>query len=152
MSEADWKTFVDLAGKIWTALGPLVYSSIGVFIGSWLTKRHLKESRLADSKKEEYRELLSTLIRTLKTIANFHEPVSVHSGEEERKYYEAKDESIIAIDTRLFIGKEIEKMDLRKRWHAAVQELEQGGHSLAFVRTARNITEDVKETAEHLFD
>jgi hypothetical protein len=152
MSQADWKTLGDLAEKVWTVLGPLVYSSIGVFIGSWLTKRHLKESRLAESKKEEYRELLSTLIRTLNTIANFHGPMSVIPGEEERKYYEAKDEALIAIDTRLFIRKDVDKMELRERWQNAVHELEQGGHSLAFVRAVRKITEDVKDTAEHLFD
>jgi len=148
MSQSDWKIVGDWAGKVWTALGPLV----GVCIGAWLTSRHLKTSRIADSKKDEYRELLSTLTRTLKTIANFHGPMSVHSGKEEQEYYEAKDEALIAIDTRLFIRKEMNKIELRQRWQNAAQELHQSGHSLAFVITVRKITEEIKDTAEHLFE
>lgn len=148
MNQADWKTIGEWAGKMWAALGPLV----GIFIGSWLTNHHLKQSRIADSKKEEYRELLSTLTRTLKTIAQFHAPVGLHSGAEEREYDDANDEALISIDTRLFIRKEIDKIELRTRWQSAVQELEQNHHSVAFVRTVRKITDEIKETADHLFD
>lgn len=90
--------------------------------------------------------------RALKTIANFHAPMHLHSGDEEREYDEANAEALISIDTRLFILREIDKVELRKRWQDAVQDLERGGHSLAFVRTVRKIMEDLKDTASHPFD
>ena len=143
-----WELIVAVIQEAWPAAGPI----IGIFIGAWLTNRNQRKQRIADSKKEEYRELLGKLNQTLSIIANFHAPMSVFTGGEERQYAEAKDEALIVIDTRIFIDDEMEKIDLRNRWLKAIQEVEKDRHGLAFVRAIREITKDIKDAAKTLID
>ena len=134
--------------NVWAIVGPL----IGVALGSWLTTRNQRKHWIADNKKDEYRELLRILNTSTKTVSNFHFQAGFRSGEEERKVEEAKDEALIAIDTRLFIRDEIQKIKLRERWLSAIKELETGGHSLAFVRCARGIFGEISNEANRLLE
>jgi hypothetical protein len=143
-----WEIVTGIIQKTWPAVGPLV----GIFIGAWLTSRNQRKQRIVYGKKEEYRDLLHKLTQTLSIISGFHTPISVFTGGEERQYAEAKDEALIAIDTRIFIDDEMQNIDLRNRWLKAVQEVEKDRHGLAFVRTVREITNDIKEAAKQLTD
>jgi len=134
--------------SVWAIVGPL----IGVALGSWLTTRNQRKHWIADNKKDEYRELLRVLNASTKTISNFHAQMGFRSGEEERKTEEAKDEALIAIETRLFIRDEILKIKLRERWLYAIRELETGGHSLAFVRCAREMFGEISTEAIRILD
>jgi heme exporter protein D len=53
----NWLLFGHYAGMVWAAVGPL----IGVFIGAFLTNRTQRKQWLADRKREEYHQLMSTI-------------------------------------------------------------------------------------------
>jgi hypothetical protein len=133
---------------MWSVLSVL----IGILVGAYITDRIQRKRENTNSKKEEYRELLSTLTQASSKIANFHGPIVDHSPEEERAYYEAKEKALIVIDTRLFITSEIEKIDLRGRWISAVHDVENGGHSLVFRRTVRQIMRQIISAGKHLIE
>jgi hypothetical protein len=125
---------------------------IGVLVGSYLGDRNYRKREYANSKKEEYRELLSTLTKSSGKIADFHGPSDTHSLDEERAYYEAKEKALIVIDNRLFISGELEKLDFRSRWISAVHDVENGGHSLEFRRIVRRMTRQIVSAAKHIAD
>jgi hypothetical protein len=133
---------------VWSVLSVL----IGVLIGALLADRLQRKRENTNSKKEEYRELLSTLSQAAGRIADFHGPVADHSSDEERAYYEAKEKALIVIDNRLFITREIEKIDLRGRWISAVHDVENGGHSLEFRRAVRQMMRQIISAGKHLIE
>jgi hypothetical protein len=133
---------------MWSVLSVL----IGVLVGALVSDRLQRKRENTDSKKEEYRELLSTLTQASSKIADFHGPIANHSPDEERAYYEAKEKALIVIDNRLFITKEIEKIDLRTRWISAVHDVENGGHSLEFRRTVRQMMRQIISAGKHLIE
>ena len=137
-----------VASILWSAVSVL----ISVLVGAYVVDRIYRKRENINSKKEEYRELLSALTQASGKIADFHGPVNDHSPEEERAYYEAKEKALIIIENRLFITSEIEKMDLRSRWISAVHDVENGGHSLVFRRTARQILRQITSAAKHLIE
>ena len=136
------------ASAMWSVLSVL----IGVLIGAFIADRIQRKRENTNSKKEEYRELLSTLTQASSKIADFHGPIVAHSPDEERAYYETKEKALIVIDTRLFITSEIEKIDLRSRWISAVHDVEHGGHCLVFRRTVRQIMRQIISAGKHLIE
>lgn len=78
-----WDFFV----RAWSAIGPLV----GVLIGAWLARSWQQKQWLLDSKKAEYRELISTLSRGCHLIMK-NLPVGrfgAMSGEQEKEARDA---------------------------------------------------------------
>jgi hypothetical protein len=139
---------VKVASAIWSLLSIL----ISVLIGAFIADRIQRKRENLSSKKEEYRELLATLTQAASKIADFHGPIATHTPHEERDYYEAKEKALIVIETRLFITSEMEKMDLRSRWISAVHDVENGGHSLVFRRTIRQILRQITNAAKRLIE
>ena len=139
---------VKFAGAAWFFLGVL----IGALVGAYIADRNQKKRANTNSKKEEYRELLSTLTQASRKIADFHGPIVDHSPGEERGYYEAKEKALIVMDSRLFITSEIEKIDLRSRWISAVHDVENGGHSDTFRRMVRQITRQIISAGKQLIE
>jgi len=137
---------VKAVSAIWSILGVL----IGVLVGAYIADRIQKKRENSNSKKEEFRDLLTTLTQSARKIADFHGPNDSHSTEEERAYYEAKERALIAIENRLFITTEIEKINLRSRWISAVHDVENGGHSDEFRRTVRQITRQIISAGKQL--
>jgi hypothetical protein len=77
--------------RAWSGIGPL----IGALIGSWLTRSWQRKQWLLESKKAEYRELLSVLSQSAHCILNNSPHLTVQgmgtlkSGEQERESDEA---------------------------------------------------------------
>ena len=138
------------ASAVWSVLCVLSGMLIGILVGSYLNDRNYRRREYANSKKEEYRELLATLTQCSNKIAEYHGPNDTHSPDEERAYYEAKEKALIVIDNRLFITGELEKIDLRSRWVSAVHDVENGGHSLEFRRIVRRMTRQIISAAKHV--
>ncbi len=136
------------ATAMWTVLSVL----FGALVGAYIADRIHRKREYTNSKKDEYRELLSTLSQAAETIARFHGPVVAHSPEEERAYYEAKEKAVIAIDNRLFIANELEKIDLRGRWISSVHDVENGGHSIEFRRAVRQMMRQIISAGKQLLE
>jgi hypothetical protein len=139
---------VKVANAIWYVVSVLV----SVLAGAYVADRIHRRRENINNKKEEYRELLSTLTQASNKIADFHGPDDGHSPAEERAYYEVKEKALIVIDNRLFITSEMEKMDLRSRWISAVHDVENGGHSILFRQTVRQILRQITSAAKHLIE
>lgn len=139
---------MNAASAMWSILSVL----IGVLVGALIADRIHKKREYTNSKKEEYRELLSTLTQAASRIADFHGPIAEHTPEEERAYYEAKERAVIVIDNRLFIANEIEKLGLRTRWISAVHDVENGGHSIEFRRTVRQMQRQIISAGKQLIE
>jgi len=97
---------------IWNVVGPLV----GVFIGAYLTTHIQRKQWLLDNKKQEYRELLSTLTRCFNEISEAHMPMVAFSPEDHRRHTAAVKESLAVIRDRIFIARDLEVMKLEDRW------------------------------------
>jgi hypothetical protein len=139
---------VKAASAMWSVLSVL----IGTLVGAYIADRIHRKRDYTNSKKEEYRELLSTLTQAAGKIADFHGPIAEHTTEEERAYYEAKEKAVIVIDNRLFVTSEIEKIDLRTRWISAVHDVENGGHSLEFRRAVRQMQRQIVSAGKRLIE
>jgi uncharacterized protein YneF (UPF0154 family) len=139
---------VKAESAMWYVLSVL----IGVLIGTYIADRIQRKRENANSRKEEYRELLGTLTQASSKIADFHGPIADHSPDEERAYYEAKVKALIVIDNRLFITSEIEKLDLRSRWISAIHDVENGGHNIVFRRTVSQMMRQIINAGKHLIE
>jgi hypothetical protein len=129
--------------SVWSAAGPL----FGVGLGAYLTMRTQRAHWVADSKKEEYRELISTLTQSSSVILEFHGPMIAHGPEEQRAAHEAQLKALAVISSRLFIAEDVQRLDLTNRWRKAVREIETGGHTPAFARSVGGILADIIKTA-----
>ena len=92
--------------SLWAAVGPLV----GVLLGGYLAIRAQKKHWILDSKKEEYRELISTLTQTLNVLLDFHAFMVAQGPEEQRAAHIAKMKALAVIGDRLFISDEVKRI------------------------------------------
>jgi hypothetical protein len=58
----------------------------------------------------------------------------------------------MVMDTRFFIMSEMEKIDLRSRWISAAHDVENGGHSVVFRRTVRQIMRQIISAGKQLIE
>ena len=101
-----WKELGEYSGKVWGVLGPLV----GVLVGAYIANRNQKKHWIADNKRAEYRELLSTVHRNSMKMAAICTAPRSNPGltvEEQKEYDELNLEVVQVMDDRLFINHEI---------------------------------------------
>src|SRR5438132_11908355 len=106
-----------------TALTGLAGVILGVFLTSILTRRSQRTQWIADNKKEEYRELMSTLARSM-TMIMMYKGVGVAIGpQQQREFQDAYNEALRVLSDRIFIAEQIKKDKIYDRWTAAMAEL-----------------------------
>jgi hypothetical protein len=110
--------------KAWSGIGPLV----GVCVGAWLSRSWQRKQWELESKKAEYRELISCLSQSAHFILNNSPHLSrgavfnVKSGEQERQSDEAIDRGHAIIADRIFIADFMEREKVGDRWLAVVKQ------------------------------
>lgn len=115
-----------------TAVLTLVGTLLGVligFAGNFLIQRQLKswerEQWILDSKKAEWKELIGTLCQSARCMLD-NSPlgleVSVRTGEQDRKNYEADSEARKTIQDRIFIAKQMQEEKIIERWQLLLAE------------------------------
>lgn len=105
-----WKAVGEYSGRVWTAVGPIVYVLIGAWLGrAWDIRKWELENR-----KEECRELLASITHARIAILDLGD---VHTGSEA---YKAFTDSLKAFDARIFIAADIEQAKLFGTWQNAV--------------------------------
>jgi hypothetical protein len=100
----------------WSALGPL----LGVLMGGYLTARSQSRKWVADGKTEEYREVLSAIMKTLPEDPQEGKEVVPPSNESLKALDALASHSLAVIADRLFIADEIERLAVGKKWHHIV--------------------------------
>lgn len=135
--------FQNLLGA-WAIIGPLV----GILLGSWLTTRSQHRHWHLDNKRSEYRELLTSLADAGSKLLVFwgRNPV-VATAEEHFMIGETARQSVDVIYNRLFIADEINKLDVLKRWEAAIDELRSNRNIDAFGQLMDKIMDDIRRAA-----
>jgi hypothetical protein len=138
-----WKAVGDYSSKAWAALGPL----IGVFVGAYLTGRRQRRDWLADSKKEEYRELVGILSEGLSMYIQQYAVQTIRSGEDEGRLHEMLGRILVVMRSRLFIKKIVNSLNVAKRWNDLTRSFEDNHDSDTFSRGVGKLLDDILEAA-----
>jgi hypothetical protein len=138
-----WRRISDSLWNAWAVIGPLV----GIFIGAHVTQRGQRNQWMADNKKSEYRELLTTLTKTFTGIVQLRAPGVGLGPHEQRTISDFEAQSLVVIRDRIFIAKEVESMNLIARWNQALRDYDNTLDAGAFDKVFRLITADLQKTA-----
>jgi len=137
-----WKTVGYYASSSWTAIGPLV----GVLVGAYITGKRQKRDWVANNKKEEYRELLAAMTRTLSTCLHLHN-LAVLSDEDQKKLVTVSAELMETTRSRIFIAERIKQMNVVRRWFDMTMEFERTRDNAAFAKGTGALLDEIIETA-----
>ncbi|MHB8410995.1 MAG: hypothetical protein ACYDDI_03505 [Candidatus Acidiferrales bacterium] len=110
----------------------------------YIHKKHWAQ----DNRREEYKELLSTLTRSFTDILEFRLPMVARGPEQQRAYAEAEKQALVVITDRIFIASEMEELSIRKRWIEATTRFDDTGDDIAFTQAWRNIRRDITNAAQ----
>jgi hypothetical protein len=138
-----WKLIGGYSSKAWAALGPLV----GVLVGAYLTGRRQRRDWLADNKKEEYRELVSGLTKGLSTYLQLYVAQTIRTGEDQKRLQESLASIMEITRSRLFIAKEVKRLDVVKRWHDLTGSFENDRDNIAFARGVGKLLDEILDAA-----
>ena len=109
--------------QIWSAVGPL----LGICFGAYLSRSWQRKQWTLAEKRTEYRELLSTLSRSVRTIINnspglWSGGLSMTSGEQEKQVMEADSEARSVIEDRIFVHDTVQREKILERWQLIAGE------------------------------
>jgi hypothetical protein len=140
-----WKVIREDASRSWSAIGPL----IGVFVGAYLSGRRQKRDWLADNKKAEYRELLSAMTKALSTHIFLGSFTGGQSGGQNEKVRlaAATSELMEVTRSRLFIAKQIKRIDIVQRWFVLTDAFQKTRDLTPFSQGTRALLDEIVETA-----
>jgi hypothetical protein len=105
---------------VWGAIGPLV----GILVGHVLTRSWQQKQWMLDRRKEEWRELLTTLTASFVTICKLTGPMRALDGNDMRELDEAQTVAQTTIRDRIFIAKEVKELKICETWMAAARAFE----------------------------
>jgi hypothetical protein len=103
----------------WASVGPLV----GVIIGAMLTRAWDRRKWINENRKQEYRELLTTLTSACTALIDNTQAI-VQSPAEQISARDEYFKSLRVLQDRIFIAHDIGKMNLFDRWGAAMKDLQ----------------------------
>jgi hypothetical protein len=100
---------------------------IGVIVGSLLTNiltgRSQRKQWLADNRKQEYRELLSTLTHSMTVIMTYTGTMVAIGPHEQKEFQKAYNEALRVLHDRIFVAEQIKRDKIEDRWTTAMAEL-----------------------------
>jgi heme exporter protein D len=135
----------DFVKYVWPAVGPLV----GVLVGAYIANRNQRRHWLADSKREEYREILAVMNKTAGAIANAD--FSATSAIDFRELVEVHPELLTGVmeilGTRIFITRTLEKMKFQKRFVSACTNLGGGSGLGPFIEVIDQLCKELRDAA-----
>jgi hypothetical protein len=109
-----WLTILGILG-----IGSFLGNVITLYV-SWILRR---KEWLRDSKKQEWRELISTLARSVHYIlGNSPGHLIAVSGEQEKGVLHANVEARSVIEDRIFIAHQLRRGNILERWQLLVNE------------------------------
>jgi len=130
---------------IWSVVGPL----FGTAFGAYLSRAGIRKHWLEDNKKQEYQELLSTLLRAHNAAQLTYSDGASHWDRTLlQSYTDAIYAADVVLEDRLFIGKEVAKLDLKSRWERAMGGLRSGHNHQTFSDDFEKIKQDIIKAAQ----
>jgi hypothetical protein len=117
-------TWATVILAVWAAVGPLV----GIYIGHRLLQDQHRRQWLADNKINEWREVITTLQRSLTTIVAYDATTHLMTLEEKKaampSVLSARRDALEVLGNRLFIAKEVRHHLMFDKWHQAVKDFD----------------------------
>ena len=124
-----WTTII-LA--IWAAVGPLV----GIYVGHHLLRSQQRRQWLADNRIQEWREVITTLQKSLVLITQFDAARNLSTNEEKKAdmpaVLNARAVALSVLNNRIFIAKEVRHHKMFDKWKKAVEEFDRDHDSGMF--------------------
>jgi hypothetical protein len=140
----NWPMLEAYAKNIWAVGGPLV----GVMIGAYIGSRNQKKQWLRENRKAEYRELLSALADAGSSFLVHYSIFSTEATAEQKfRTGETSRKAVDVIYNRLFVAREIQELDILKRWDKAMSALQRSHDMDAFAKGIDAIMTDIRATA-----
>lgn len=109
-----------LALVLWGVIAPL----LGILVGHYLTRSWQQKQWMLDRRKEEWRELLTTLTHSFVTICKLTGPMMVLDRGDMRALDEARTVAQTTIRDRVFISKEVKDLNIYETWVKAARAFE----------------------------
>ena len=130
---------------IWGYVGPLIGVCLGACLGWRIQQSHWK----ADSRKREFQELLTALLRGYNAACYTYAPGSAHWAPELlRGFADDMRAADIALEDRVFIGGEVKRLDLQNRWKKAVGQFRSTHNQQTFEREFDRIKQDITKVVQ----
>jgi hypothetical protein len=104
----------------WASVGPLV----GVIIGAMLTRAWDRRKWINENRKQEYRELLTTLTSACTALID-NAQLLVQTPADAIYARDEYFKSLRVLQDRIFIASEIQKLNLFDRWGTAMKDLQE---------------------------
>jgi hypothetical protein len=111
--------------SIWGA----VASTVGIYIGHHLLRSQQRRQWLADNRVKEWREIITTLQKSLVLITQFDATRNLSSNEEKKAdmpaVLDARAVALSVLNNRLFIATEVRHHKMFDKWKKAVDEFDE---------------------------
>jgi len=134
---------VDIFFKIWAVGGPL----IGVVLGAYLSRMWQWEQWLRDNRKQECRELLSSISTAYMALAKLSARTTsgpaVVPGEEEKRTWALVEESYRILSDRIFIAEDVQRLQLGSKWINATNAVDYHNDLTTLSNVYTSILKDV---------
>ena len=125
----------------------MVGTAVGAVMNHLLSKRSRRGERIADAKKEEYREMLTALNEAFMVQIQLRRHNTAIGPQEERELYAAESRSMRIMHDRIYIAATVAKLDLLKRWAKALSLFKESLDYFAFGKEVSRLSEEIRTAA-----
>jgi hypothetical protein len=133
---------------IWAAVGPLV----GIYVGHHLLRSQQRRQWLADNRIQEWREVITTLNKSLILITQFDAGRDLSTVEEKKAampaVLDARAGALSVLNNRIFIAKEVRHHKMFDKWKKAVSEFDGDHDAGKFGTTLGELTHLIGQEAK----
>ena len=135
---------VTLYLALWGAIGPLA----GILVGHYLTRSWQQQQWKMDRRKEEFRELLTSLSESIAAEMRIDRHKEVPTSKNMKVLEELQSQCFRVIHDRIFIAADVARLNISERWiDAFAKHKEASGSIGAFVEVYVDITQDIVKVA-----
>ena len=125
----------------------LLVAGIGAAAGLrtfWLTRTTQESRARREERRQEYRELVSTLTQCyMRIVSPYEPPIPVIDEQLQRQILDAKLESFKVLQDRIAIAEELAETDVVDIWTEAIVSLERNSDSVRFAKKFRPLRERI---------
>lgn len=101
-----------------------VLGIVGAGVGQLINGRREQRRWIADNRKQEYRELLTTLTNTATFLMEYFGTSAAKDPEHSKRFTQVYGDALRVISDRIFIAEEIKKANIHELWIDALAELQ----------------------------
>jgi hypothetical protein len=120
----------------------------GILVGHVLSRSWQQRQWLQDRRNEEFRELLTALVRAMGKIANARDVIRLKTDEWVLTAHEASVEFTQIMLDRIFIAEDVKKLNLMDQWREAVSKYVDDRVALDFGDVCRQMVAEIVKSAK----